>query len=100
MNLTVPLGTTVTWIQLDPTIHTTTSGLSPDPDDIWDSDFLQDGQDFSHTFDEVGTFPYFCKVHTYVTGTVTVGAEGTEVTITRGDLTSTPVTQEGIDYDY
>ena len=47
--------------------------ISTDPTvgDLFDQ-ILTNGQDFTHTFTQVGTFAYFCRVHAGMTGTVTV----------------------------
>ncbi len=57
--LEVSVGTTVTWTnddEEDP--HTVTAD-----DGAFDSGNLDPGEDFSHTFDEAGDFPYFCEIH-------------------------------------
>jgi plastocyanin len=66
-DVTVNVGDTVTWTQKDTTPHTTTSD-----DAVWDSPFLSVGQSFSRVFDVPGSFPYHCKPHPFMTGTVTV----------------------------
>lgn len=72
-NITVEQGTTVTWVQNGENAHTTTSY-----DGLWDSGIIAGGSDatFSHTFDEPGTFDYFCQPHESLgmVGTVTVTA--------------------------
>jgi plastocyanin len=40
-------------------------------DGSFDSDVVGEGT-YSVTFDEVGTHPYVCSIHPYMTGTVTV----------------------------
>jgi plastocyanin len=66
--LTVPVGTTVTWVSADPSLpHTATS-----EDEIWFSGTLNEGDEFPFTFDEAGTFAYFCEVHPSMTGTIVV----------------------------
>ena len=72
-NLTVTVGTTVTWTNQDGARHTTTSGQNGQFDDAgWNSPTLSRGESFSHTFDQVGTFAYTCKIHPSMNGTVTV----------------------------
>lgn len=56
--LTVPVGTAVTWTNQDGIAHTTTSD-----DAVWDSGVLAGGGTFSFTFDEPGSFEYFCSIH-------------------------------------
>lgn len=70
--ITINAGDTVTWTQRDSIPHTSTSGESPTPDGTWDSGLLTLNQTFSRTFDSEGVFPYFCKPHPQMTGTVTV----------------------------
>src|ERR671932_176884 len=72
-NISVAPGTTVTWVNNDSVPHTTTAN-----DETWDSETLQPGESFSFTFDTPGTFPYFCEIHPFMMGNVTVGG-GTEV---------------------
>jgi plastocyanin len=47
--------------------HTATSD-----DEVFDSGNLSEGDEFSFTFDEAGTFPYFCQVHPTMRGTIIV----------------------------
>ena len=65
--LTLPAGTTVTWTNKDGTLHTVTSTTK-----VFASDGLDQGGAFSYTFTTPGTFPYSCKLHPQMTGTVTV----------------------------
>ena len=75
--LTVDVGTTVTWTNRDSAPHTATSGTGGLFDGVsWDSPILGQGDSYSHTFTEVGTFSYTCRVHPSMSGTVTVVAEG------------------------
>ncbi len=71
-DLVISVGTKVTWVNQDSARHTTTSGTSPEPSNIWNSDFLDKGNSSSHVFLEPGTFPYFCRIHPFMTATVTV----------------------------
>ena len=66
--VTVPAGTTVTWTNDEGAVaHTTTSD-----DGLWDSATLQPGDQFSFTFDEPGTYTYFCSIHPSMTATIVV----------------------------
>ncbi len=72
--VTVGVGETVTWLNVDTAAHTVTSGSAADgPDGIFDSMLFMADTEFSHTFDEEGTFVYFCMVHPWMAGTVIVG---------------------------
>ncbi len=74
----VAVGDTVTWTNADTTLHTITSGTTPTADNNFDSAYtLAPGKTFSHTFNATGTFPYFCKLHPTMIGTVVVGAGST-----------------------
>jgi plastocyanin len=72
--LNVPVGTTVTWKNLDSTLHTVTSGSaeSGKSGTIFDSSYLTGGKTFQHTFSSAGTFDYFCTLHPYMKGQVVV----------------------------
>jgi len=70
-SVTVKPGTAVTWTQTDAGVHTVTSGtveqgaadVTVHPDGRFDSKELATGKTFSFTFDEPGTYPYFCNIH-------------------------------------
>jgi plastocyanin len=65
--LTVKAGTTVTWTNQDGVGHTVTSTDGPDTDaaatSLFDSGTLTQGDTFSYTFDEPGTYYYVCTIH-------------------------------------
>lgn len=66
--LTVKVGTTVTWTNDDPgQMHTVT-----DVDGAFDSGFFETGESWSHTFDEVGEFEYYCLPHPWMRAKVIV----------------------------
>ena len=72
--ISVKTGTTVVWTNADSVSHTVTSGdPSAGPSGAFDSDLIKPGNTFNHRFDSVGTTPYFCSVHPWMTGKVTVG---------------------------
>ncbi len=76
--MTVPVGTTIRWVNNDTQAHTVTSGTSngtvASPDGVFDSGFLNPGETFTYTFDETGVFDYHCTPHPWMTGTITVTA--------------------------
>jgi len=75
--VTVGVGETVTWSNVDTAAHTVTSGTAADgPDGVFDSSLFMAGTTFDVTFDEAGTFDYFCMVHPWMAGQVIVGGEG------------------------
>ena len=65
----------VEWANADTDVHTVTSGIPPDVDGIFDSGLFQPGKSFQHQFTESGDYPYFCLVHPWMTGVVTVLSE-------------------------
>ena len=71
-NLSVSVGATIRWENQDAAPHTSTSGVSPTKDGIWDSGNLNTGQTFDFTFQNAGVFPYWCTVHPFMTATITV----------------------------
>lgn len=84
--LEISRGTEVTWVNRDDGVHhTATSGLPGDngvpgvskgkparPDGVFDGDLPDAGDQFSFTFDEAGTYAYFCGVHPSMTAKVIV----------------------------
>lgn len=70
-SIEVAAGTTVTWTNRDNTVHTATSGTPEAPDGVFDERFGQD-ESASVTFDEAGTYPYFCAIHDSMRGEVRV----------------------------
>jgi len=75
--VTVDVGGVVTWSNDDSAAHTVTAGSAGDgPSGVFDSSLFMAGTTFSHTFEAEGEFPYFCMVHPWMEGTVTVQAAG------------------------
>ena len=65
--LTVAAGTTVTWTNEDWAPHTATA-----EDGSFDSGHLDQGDSFEQTFDEPGTFGYYCSFHPGMVGSIVV----------------------------
>ena len=66
--LTVPAGTTVTWINQDDVPHNVVSSEGK----TLKSPVLDTDQKFSYTFTAAGTYPYYCGLHPKMTGKVIV----------------------------
>ena len=64
----IPVGATVTWTNSDPDPHTATAQERA----VLQSGTLNQGDSFSQTFAEPGTFDYFCEFHADMKGTVIV----------------------------
>ena len=79
--LEVKAGTTVTWTVSDNIGHTVTTGsfelggdglrTSENPDGVIDQP-IGPGKDATFTFDEPGTYTYYCSIHKGMTGVVEV----------------------------
>ena len=67
--MTLTAGKPVAWINDDNLVHRVTAD-----DGSFDSGDMQPGATFSRTFNMPGTFPYHCKYHQGMTGTVIAGA--------------------------
>ena len=68
VTLTVPKGTTVSWVNRDDIPHTVVS----DDKTTFKSKPLDTDQKFSYTFDKPGTYNYFCSIHPKMTAKVVV----------------------------
>ena len=66
-NLSITVGSTVTWQNTDAVAHTTTSNGN-----AFDSGSVRAGGQFSFTFQNAGTFTYHCTIHPGMVGVVTV----------------------------
>ena len=72
-SLTIGTGTTVTWENIDNAAHLATSGTpAGGPDGVFDSGMIMAGGTFEHEFIDSGEFQYYCIVHPWMVGTVTV----------------------------
>ena len=67
--ITIDQGDTVTWDNNGPTPHSATAN-----DGSFDTGILKKGQSSSHTFNQAGTFSYFCKPHPFMKASVVVQA--------------------------
>lgn len=70
------VGSMVTWRNDDSLPHTVTSGTvennNPQPDGKFDSGIMNAGATFPFVFDTTGEYPYYCLLHPWMTGQVTV----------------------------
>jgi plastocyanin len=85
-SLTVSVGDTVKWTNMDTAPHTVTVTSGPVK---FNSGNLAKGQSFSYTFKTAGTYSYYCAVHPDMTAKVTVTGSSTP-TPTPTPTTPTP----------
>ena len=72
-SITINAGDTVTWNNADTAAHTVTGGSPADgPSGVFDSSLVMAGADYAFTFNDKGSYKYFCMVHPWMTGSVTV----------------------------
>ena len=84
--MSITTGDTIIWYNDDKEGHTVTSGegsgrygwMSDNfgkPDDYFDSGRFMPGESWSFTFDDSGTFSYYCTIHPWMEGVVVVEKE-------------------------
>jgi plastocyanin len=66
-NVAVSKGEMVQWTNLDAAVHTSTSDTF-----VWDSGDIKQNEFYKRKFNKTGFFPYHCKYHTTMKGTVRV----------------------------
>src|SRR5919112_944742 len=72
---TAKAGETITWKNDDTAIHTATSGQDATPDGKFDTSLVPPGQSSKPIAmpNAPGQYPYFCTLHPWMEGTITVG---------------------------
>ena len=72
-DITINAGDTVEWTNSDTAAHTVTGGSPAEgPSGVFDSSLVMGSASYSFTFEEAGFYDYFCMVHPWMVGTVTV----------------------------
>lgn len=72
-DITVSMGDTVEWINVDTAAHTVTGGSPANgPSGVFDSSLVMASASFAFTFNDAGSYDYFCMVHPWMIGSVTV----------------------------
>lgn len=66
-DIEIKVGTRVEWSNRDGAAHTVTAD-----DKSFDSEYLSFSEKFGHTFEQPGTYTYYCAYHANMTGKVTV----------------------------
>jgi hypothetical protein len=70
--LTVDVGFPVTWVNLDERTHRIASLPNERGADVLDSGEIGKDATYTRTFRRPGTYRYYCEIHNYEKGTVTV----------------------------
>ncbi len=70
--IVIEKGKQVTWVNEDSAFHSITSGYYGAPTDLFDSGHLDPFEAYTLTFDETGTYDYFCTLHPWMKGQVIV----------------------------
>jgi plastocyanin len=65
--VTIPAGTTISWLNDDNTTHTSAAD-----GDQWSSGNIAPGGRFNFTFPTAGRFTYHCQIHPNMVGTIVV----------------------------
>ena len=71
-NIVVEKGKSVTWVNEDSSFHSVTSGFYGAPTELFDSGYLDPYQSYTLSFDEFGTYDYFCTLHPWMKAQVIV----------------------------
>ena len=72
-DIKVKSGDTVKWINVDTAAHTVTGGSPADgPSGVFDSSLVMANAEYAFTFDKAGSYKYFCMVHPWMVGSVSV----------------------------
>ena len=71
VTLVLGVNNTVLWKNNDSAHHTVTTSSAP-PGASFNSGDLPSGACFSHTFTAAGTYSYYCKYHSWMTGSIIV----------------------------
>jgi plastocyanin len=100
-DIEISIGDTVVWKNGDQAKHTITSGTLEDgPDGIFGgTNFLVPGESYKFTFTEKGRYPYFCLIHPWMTGVVTV-TDGYKIIPDVGKDVGDGLTLFNVDYQY
>ncbi|MDH5430712.1 MAG: plastocyanin/azurin family copper-binding protein [Nitrosopumilus sp.] len=70
--IVIDSGKQVTWVNQDSAFHSVTSGFYGEPTELFDSGHMDPFESYTLTFDDVGTFDYFCTLHPWMKGQVIV----------------------------
>ncbi len=94
----ISIGDTVTWTNNDDAIHVVvnrsanTAQLENSQNgEFFNSGFLKSNESFSYTFNQEGMFEYFCTLHPWMNGYVTVGDAEFTIPSTNVEFETSPI---------
>ena len=70
--IVVEKGNSVTWLNEDSSFHSVTSGIYGEPTGLFDSGYLDPYEYYTLSFDEIGTYDYYCTLHPWMFAQVIV----------------------------
>ena len=70
--IVVEKGDSVTWLNEDSSFHSVTSGIYGEPTGLFDSGYLDPYEYYTLSFDEIGTYDYYCTLHPWMFAQVIV----------------------------
>ncbi len=70
--IVIEKGESVTWLNEDSSFHSVTSGFYGEPTELFDSGYLDPYEYYTLSFDEYGTYDYFCTLHPWMKAQVIV----------------------------
>ena len=72
-DISINAGDTVHWMNVDTAAHTVTGGSPANgPSGVFDSSLVMADAVYAFTFDEAGSYDYFCMVHPWMVGSISV----------------------------
>ena len=73
--VSISLGTEIIFSNTDNVPHSLSSGTTAAATDYWPVQLLMAGESQTITLDSAGEYPFYCMVHPWMVGTITVGEE-------------------------
>ena len=84
----ISLGTEIIFLNSDNVPHSLSSGTQLEATDYWPVVLLMAGESQSFTLDSTGEYPFFCMVHPWMIGTITVVEEHDDEGTEHGGMTN------------
>ncbi len=100
-DIEILVGDTIVWKNGGQGIHAVESGTIEDgPNGIFGITDLAPGEFYKFTFTEKGRYPYYCFIHPWMTGVVTVTNVGYQIVPDIGKEAGDGLTSFNVDYQY